>query len=148
MTVEPSAIKPSVIDTVAKYFYFLCLDEQLSFSASLKALADLRNNGWLEDKPRWVQTLSKWKLRLKQLRGRPWPGFPEERGFSLPPDFELDAWSVFLSSAEPSEVEAVLLARILGFKDEEIARGLGVTVGTVRYRIGRGLRHLGGHLEF
>ncbi len=52
-----------------------------------------------------------------------------------------------LSNGEPSEVEAVLLSKILGFSDNEIAEGLGVTSGTVRYRIGRGLRHLGGYLE-
>ena len=142
-------MQPSVIDTVAKYFYFLSLDEQISFSASLKALAELRSNDWLEerDRSRWVQVLAKWKPKLKQLRGRQWRDFAQAPGFSLSENVDINAWSGFLSSGEASEIEAVLLSQILGFSDEDIASGLQVTIGTVRYRVGRGLRHLGGYLE-
>lgn len=132
---------------VAKYFYFTCLDEQVSFSASLKALSELKANGWLSDHSRWIQTLSKWKPKLKQMRGRAWPDFSTQRGFAFDPGFDMGAWSNFVNTGEPSEIEAVLFSQILGFRDGEIAMGLGVTVGTVRYRVGRGLRHLGGFLE-
>jgi DNA-directed RNA polymerase specialized sigma24 family protein len=146
--VQPS-VMDSVTQAVAKFFYFTSLDEQISFAASLKALAELRQNGWLEEKfrPRWIGVLSKWKPRIRQLRGRQWPGFAQAPGFVRPPDFDLNAWSGFLNSGETSEVEAVLFSKMLNFSDEEIADGLGVTIGTVRYRVGRGLRHLGGYLE-
>lgn len=137
-----------VIDTVAKYFFYCTIDEQVSFSASLKALSELKRNGWLEPmhRARWVQTLTKWRPRLKMVRGRAWAR-PGVTGFLLPMDVNLDVWATYLSAGEPTEVEAVLLSKILGFTDEELAEGLGVTVGTVRYRVGRGLRHLGGYLE-
>ena len=133
-----------VIDTVAKYFYYSCLDEQVSFSASLKTLSEIRANGWMKDRSRWVQVLSKWKPRLKQMRGK---SFGPNPGIEFESEFDLTAWSNFMTTAEPTEVEAVLLSKILGFRDGEIAQGLGITVGTVRYRVGRGLRHLGGYLE-
>jgi len=139
----------SVTRMVAKFFYFSSLDEQISFAASLRALADLRHNGWLEEKSRarWVGVLSKWRPKIRQLRGRQWPGFAQAPGYVRPHDFDLNAWSGFLNAGEASEVEAVLFSKILNFSDDEIAEGLGVTVGTVRYRVGRGLRHLGGYLE-
>ena len=76
-------METSVIDTVAKYFYFSSLDEQLSFTASLKALSELKSKGWLAERSRWVQILSKWKPQLKQLRGRAWPEFKTQRGFAF-----------------------------------------------------------------
>ncbi len=139
-------MEASVIDTVAKYFYFSSLDEQISFTASLKALTDLKHNDWLDfqHRARWVQVLSKWKPRLKSMRGK---ASAVEKGFVLPKDFDLNSWTSFLAAGESTEVEAVLFSKILNFSEEEIADGLGVTTGTVRYRVGRGLRHLGGYLE-
>lgn len=146
---DASGVDTSAIDTVAKYFFFCSLDEQISFNASLKALTDLKHNDWLDHRhrARWVQVLSKWKAKLKSLRGKPWTESKGDYGFALPGDFELGSWTNFLSAGEATEVEAVLLSKILKFSDEEIADGLGVTTGTVRYRVGRGLRHLGGYLE-
>jgi hypothetical protein len=138
-----------VVETAARYFYFSSLSEQSSFAASLKALTDLKHNGWLgiEHKARWIQVLSKWKPRVRSLRSKTWIASSKEAGFILPPDLDINVWMTFLGNGEPTEVEAVLLSKILEFSDNEIADGLGVTAGTVRYRIGRGLRHLGGYLE-
>jgi hypothetical protein len=68
-------------------------------------------------------------------------------GFIIPENFDLGVWTSFLATAHPEESEAVLLSHILGFTDVEIATGIGVSEGTVRYRVGRGLRHLGGYVE-
>lgn len=146
---DRSPATDAVVETAAKYFYFSSLSEQSSFAASLKALTDLKHNGWLgpEHKARWIQTLSKWKPRLRTLRSKAWIASSKEAGFILPPDLDINVWMTFLGNGEPTEVEAVLLSKILGFSDDDIAEGLGVTAGTVRYRIGRGLRHLGGYLE-
>jgi hypothetical protein len=139
----------SVEEAVVKYFFFLCLDEQVSFAASLKVLADLKTANFLDDDHRsqWVQTVHRWKPKIKRMRGRNWSDSPTVPGFLLPQDLEVERWVSFMASAEAEEVEAVLLSRILGFSDEEISQGLDVTEGTVRYRIGRGLRHLGGYIE-
>jgi hypothetical protein len=140
----------TVVDAVAKYFFFICLDQQLSFAASLKVLAELKRHNRLDDEHRadWVSALHRWRGKVHRLRPRPWTaGDGDAKGFLLPEDFELAIWVSFLAAADPIEVEAVLFSRILGFTDPEIARGLGVTEGTVRYRVGRALRHLGGFNE-
>lgn len=137
-------------DTVAKYFYFSGFDEQLTFACSFRVLGELKSRGWLEAgyRDHWVNVLSKWRGKMKSVSPRDRAGYAHEKGFEVPADFKMEAWSNFIANGEPSEVEAVLLSRILDFTDEEIAGGLGVTRGTVRYRVGRGLRHLGGYLEY
>lgn len=138
-----------VIETVAKYFFFLTLNEQLTFAVGFRVLADLKAKDLLEkDEPaELIQVLHKWKTKLHQISPRDWSHFPDEAGFEWPKDFKMDAWKNFLGVGEADEVEALLLSRFLGFGDEHVADGLNVSVGTVRYRVGRGLRHLGGYLE-
>ena len=142
-------MSPSVIETVAKYFFFTALDERLSFTASLRVLSELKAKNWINDNHRhhWIEILTKWKPRARSFAPRSWSESPIEKGFVFPPGFDLSLWISFQSAGDPKEVEAVLLSKVLGFSDEEIARGLNVTPGTVRYRIGRGLRHLGGYIE-
>lgn len=142
-------MESSVIETVAKYFFFSCLDEKQSFSASLRVLADLKRNDHLgaDHRAQWIATLTKWRSWLNSVPPKDWSPFAEDKGMETPAGIDLHAWSHFLANAEPSEVEAVLFSKILRFSDEDIAAGLSVTVGTVRYRVGRGLRHLGGYIE-
>ena len=137
-----------VEEAVVKYFFFLCLDEQISFSASLKVLADLKAANRIDEGHRshWVQALHRWKPKIKKIRGRSWSENAAAPGFEFHSEMEIANWVSFISAANPDEAEAVLLSRVLGFSDEEIARGLSVTEGTVRYRVGRGLRHLGGYI--
>lgn len=139
----------SVVETVAKYFFFTALDERISYSASLRVLAELRSKNWAgqENRHRWIQVLTKWRPHARSLPPKFWSENQSDRGFNFPHDFDFSLWLSFQSAADPSEVEAVLLSKVLGFSDQEIAEGLQVTVGTVRYRLGRGLRHLGGYLE-
>lgn len=137
------------IDTVAKYFFFASLNEQISFAASLQALAELKSKNWLgfEFRARWIQVLARRRAKLKVVTGKSWHDALSRPGIALPPDFDLTAWSHFMTTGNPVEVDAVLFSKILGFSDDEIASALKVTLGTVRYRVGRGLRHLGGYLE-
>ena len=138
-----------VADAVVKYFYFLCLDESLSFAASLKVLTELKARNWLElaHRPEWVRVLRKWRGQLRRLKPRSKSHARPHTGMMLPMDLDMGVWAAFLSSGVADEIEAVVLSRILGLSDDEIADGLSVTTGTVRYRVGRGLRHLGGYID-
>ena len=138
----------SALEAVAKYFFFSCLDEELAYAASLKVLSELSSRNLLDSEHRgyWIRALHAWKAKLKSVKAKSWSE-TGGRGYALPPGLDVAVWASFLSSSEPVESEAVLLSRILSFTDAEISFGLGVTEGTVRYRVGRGLRHMGGFLE-
>ncbi len=140
---------PSVIDTVAKYFFFTALDERVSFSGSLKVLSELKAKNWIDSahRSRWIEVLTKWRGRVFQLGPRTWTDQHSDKGFAFPPGLDFSHWIAFQSATDPTEVEAVLLSKILDFTDQEIAEGLGISLGTVRYRVGRGLRHLGSYVE-
>jgi len=142
-------VDPAVAQIVAKYFFLLSLDDRLSFSATVKVLSELKSKNWMDasHRSKWVEVLSKWRTRLAGIKPKSWSEESRERGFLSGLPLDLTHWASFQSAVDTSESEAVLLSKILHFTDEEIADGMGITVGTVRYRVGRGLRRLGGFVE-
>ena len=61
----------------------------------------------------------------------------------LPQGVELGLWQNFVREANAEEFLALLWSRVLKFSDLDISKGLGVTEGTVRHRVGRALKILG-----
>jgi DNA-directed RNA polymerase specialized sigma24 family protein len=49
----------------------------------------------------------------------------------------------FHRSASDEEIVAASLSKLLGFAEQDIAVGLNVSIGTVRYRIGKAVRQIG-----
>ena len=62
---------------------------------------------------------------------------------SFIPSIDLEPWCDFLRETEDEVVLVVILSKILLFKDEDIARAMKISIGTVKYRLGYGLRCLG-----
>ncbi len=139
----------SVIGAVAKYFFFISLDAHTTFSSSAKVIAQLDSHNWMGvgHRVEWVRALHRAKSRMRNSAAPAWTGGALPQSVTIPSELDLSAWATFLNSAHAEEAEAVLLSQILGFSEAEIAQGLDVSEGTVRYRVGRGLRHLGGCLE-
>ena len=52
-------------------------------------------------------------------------------------------WKNFYLNSAPDEFLTLIWSRVLKFSEEQIARGLEITEGTVRYRTGRALKLLG-----
>jgi hypothetical protein len=75
------------------------------------------------------------------------PATIAENVWSFPEGVNLQAWSKFHRDSSDGEVIAVVLSKILGFTDYEIADGLNTSLGTARYRIGKGMRQLGESLK-
>jgi hypothetical protein len=57
--------------------------------------------------------------------------------------FDISAWSSFVKSASDTEVATFVFAKIFGYTEQLIAEAFQVTIGTVRYRLGRASLQLG-----
>ncbi len=62
--------------------------------------------------------------------------------WSLPKGLELGPWRQFQKDCDWADVTAVIWNQVLGISPELISAGIGVTPGTIRYRVGHGLRAL------
>ena len=135
------------IKSIALFFYFALLDDKKAIEASSQALALC-----LEKKKRHPEinssialvagTKAVWdKFKTRVARGR--PNTSVESGWLIPDGVDLGPWREFQKTASEDELLTVIWSKILKINDQEISEGLGITSGTIRYRLGRALRKLG-----
>ncbi len=143
-------VDAKLIRAMLAFHFFIHLDEAVAKSEALKTLAVLRrrlgHGHWTE--------LEKLKILLEILihscRGhqhRVQQGQPilfNEDQWRLPPKATLGPWLELRKSATPDEFLALLLVKALSLDSEVVAEQLGVTVGTLNYRLSRGMKKLGG----
>lgn len=137
------------VRTFALYFFFALLNENLARQAlrkavklSTKALASVKDDG-SEQQALTVYYAQKCFRKLKKQMIKGGAQIAAAEHWRWPEDIDLGAWQQFQKDAHEEYVHAVIWSQVLGFEDSSIARGLGVTEGTVRYRTGHGLRLLG-----
>ncbi len=132
----------------ALFFLLTLMDEAVAQTASHKAVAQLKSglakNEIAPSDEQLVQILNKIYL---QTKGQ----VPRNRALERPITWlqvddagpSIDAWRKFQRDATEAEVVAVALGKILGIKEDVVAAGIGVSLGTIHYRIGKGVRLLG-----
>ncbi|MCB0406766.1 MAG: hypothetical protein KDD34_01105 [Bdellovibrionales bacterium] len=142
-------ISEAQLRSIAIFYFYSLQDEKLATQASAKTIAQLKlrqkeeNLSNQELSPALVSaTLKNWKILKKNIRSTQ-SAVSEEAGWIVPAGTDLGAWRQFRKEANEEEFLAVIWSLILGMKDETISKGLGVTVGTVRHRVGKGLKLLG-----
>ncbi|KHD88480.1 MAG: hypothetical protein OM95_08170 [Bdellovibrio sp. ArHS] len=135
------------VQSIALFFYFALLDDQKAIEASSQALAlsrarKDRNPNLKNDVAIVAATKMVWdKYKARVARGR--PNTSVESGWLIPDGTDLGPWREFQKSASEDELLTVIWSKILKIEDDDISEGLGITQGTIRYRLGRALRKLG-----
>ena len=137
----------SEVRSIALFFFFAFLDDRRAVEASAHSVSALNNKKKKNpDSTSSVlivmSTFSIWsKLHLKLNRAN--PNFSSDAGWIIPTDMDLGPWREFQKLATQDELLSVIWSKVLGFSETDIAQGLGISEGTVRYRLGRALRKLG-----
>lgn len=145
-------LKDSQIRSVALFYYFTLLEEKAAHLATLRIIDKIKNRiekaklNENEVPAALVHLMHKSHRQVAKITSRSSTAESEGGGWILPTAVDLGAWRAFKKEADSEEFLAVVWSQILRLKDEDISRGLGVSVGTVRHRVGRGLKILGGKL--
>lgn len=133
------------IRSIALFFFFADLDEARASEDATLAVASARE--WKkrhpQDDPGQIVVQATHEI-WRRRRGAPGQ-LPETSGreWILPAGLSPRSWNEFVKAASPEEVSTVIWSAILGYSDECIAAGLGLSPGTIRYRWSRGLEKLG-----
>src|SRR5690606_21944888 len=137
------------IRSVALFFFYAFLDDKVAFSSSVRVVAWCRKRlssaepGELNMPAVIVDLTAKQFFSARKFNSKPQFAMAMESGWQVPARIDLGVWQEFQKAADPDEFLAVIWSKILAFNDAEIASGLGVSLGTVRHRVSRGLRTLG-----
>lgn len=139
---------------IALFFLFTLLEEKSAVAASETTAALIKaqppRGPLVEESARRVALIRILKKTFDQSRkslprNRVVPNADSDL-WQWPVGLDSQSWIRFQKSSDDGEVIAVVLSRILRFADYEIAEGLNVSIGTARYRIGKGMRALGTNL--
>ncbi len=139
----------SQIKSVALFFYFTLLDDDLAESASriviAKCRAKFKNNKLTENEQLVILVHQLFavfeKTRTENILNK--ASLSQKANYLMPQGISFGAWRQFHKESSVEDLVSVVLSQILCLEDATIALGLGVTTGSVRYRVGRGLRQLG-----
>lgn len=143
-------MKESDVRAVTLFFLFAFADEPTALSASAEGVRRLRGKKLAEtDLIEQALIVSvtyevwlKFKRKVRRSRGAPMLS----RHWSLPEGTDFAPWRDFQKTAQDDELLSVIWGRVLGISETDIAKGLGLTDGTIRYRMGRAFRKLGARL--
>ncbi len=140
------------IQSVALFQFLALLDQKVSIQATLQSVRDLKKKlNRLVNPPNpdefesiVVATTKKVleKNIVKMRKPMPFVVGPNS-GWQPPSHLDLGPWREFKGKTSPDQVAAVIWVQVLGFKEENVATGLGVSTGTVRHRMAQGLKTLG-----
>jgi sigma-70-like protein len=137
----------SEIKSITLFFFFAFLDDRRALEASTQAISicsdkKKKNPQFNNNTLIVMSTFAGWaKHHLKLNRGN--PNISTDAGWMIPADLDLGPWREFQKLATQDELLAVIWAKVLEIPEKDIAQGLGISEGTVRYRLGRALRKLG-----
>lgn len=145
------------VKKVILFFLFALVDEGAAIKASEKVIRRLKkrikntDQGYISDKKFsfdkvLIEESNALFIELTQniinLYKRPIIG----SNWLTSTNVDLSPWKQFHKESQLNEIDVLIWSRILHYSDEDIADGLKITVGTVRYRVAKALRRLG-HLS-
>lgn len=142
-------MKEAQIKSVALFFFYTFLDKSLALKATVEALGLYdkrmkRREGHGTSEPLLVYSTYKvWKKYSKKRNIKAKDLELAAEGWIIPQGLKLEPWREFVKDQDPQLYLAVAWSQLLGFTDKDISEGLGVTEGSIRYRVGKGLKLLG-----
>lgn len=143
-------ISDSQARRIALFFLLVYMDEKAALQAAHKAAAHLKamssaKIGEIADRE-LIRVLRRSLEQNKNLFSNSRSSvLPEE--WILPRGLDIESWAKFQRDSSQTEVVAVVFSKVLSFSDEAIAYGLNISVGAVRYRVGKGIRQLGAYVQ-
>ena len=126
---------------IALFFYFACMDEKLIRSFTKKTLALLKKEKVREAQVsrivfycHKILSKKKWDKKYVLMSNNSYV-----RGDK---SVQLTCWFDFLKESDPDIVTAIIFKKILNVSNIDIMKGLNISEGTLRYRLGKGLEKL------
>lgn len=142
-------ITAEFIEKIALFYHFSMLDEARAQSLTERTIKKLRHEQLAAQMSRRaLGSVDLIRITAENLKKSKLQGRPTHLAFStgellLPENSNFGPWFEFRKIANEDEFNAVLYSKIMNFSDADIAAALNLPVGTVRFRVSKGLRALG-----
>ncbi len=140
-------MKEDQLKHILLFFFFVTLNEQRSKELARDAwfwcLDKKKKSPDLE--PSYIVLLSIencWKDLQKEPRTG-FSSFSADSGWLMPHGLQIEPWKEFQKSSSSEELFITVVAQILKFPEQTITKVLGLSSGTIRYRLAKTARKIG-----
>lgn len=132
---------------VGLFFLLGLMDEKVAMAAAGSAVAKVKaTEKSTDDLVPAVQLIGicrqTWKT-YRRMAPRNQPVEIPDAAWVVPSEIDIAIWARYQKDAPDEDVMTILFSLVLGFRDEDLAEGFHTSVGTIRYRLGKGIRQLG-----
>lgn len=138
---------------IGLFFLLGLMEERVALSAASRAIAQLKAEfSEISRKDREHQPIAvgaiirvcreSWKTHRKQIP-RNQVNVPPSDAWVVPPKIDLTVWTRYQKDAPDEDIMTVLFSLVLGISDDDLAEGFQTSTGTIRYRLGKGVRQIG-----
>lgn len=137
------------VEKIALFFHLSLLNEARAQSLTVNTIKKFRRQQIkAKISGKNFKTDDLVRFTAQQLKREKNQANPPRLAFSagallLPEKSNFGPWFEFRKVADEKDFSAVLYSKVLQLSDEDIASGLAVSVGTVRFRVAKGLKTLG-----
>lgn len=131
---------------VALFFLLSLVDQKVALQAAHKAVAQIKALAPVgSNEVSRIEVAGVLKRGFEQHRKllpRNQPTEMSDTTLVFPEGTDFATWQKFYLQASDAEITSVILVKILGFTEEEVAESFNVSLGTVKYRVAKGVRQL------
>lgn len=140
-------MKRDQVREIGLFFLLGFMDEKVAIAAASRCVAKVKVAQESSSLPFETVELIKvcreaWKTFRKQIP-RNQPLTTPTDSWVLPPALDISIWTRYQKDAADEDIMALLFSLVLGVPDQDLADGFQTSVGTIRYRLGKGVRQLG-----
>ncbi len=140
-------MKEEHLKKIILFYFFVTLNEGRSKELARKSWQWCRKRKAIDPKtdPNKLVLLALhngWEKLKKESRSGV-AHYSLDSGWRLPKGVSLEPWKAFQKNATDEEIFITVISRILSYSLEAIVEGLGLSEGTIRYRLARASRKMG-----
>jgi len=140
-------MKRDQVRDIGLFFLLGFMDEKVALAAASRCVAKVKVAQESSGRPFETVELIKvcreaWKTFRNQIP-RNHPLTAPTDSWVLPPALDISIWTRYQKDSADEDIMALLFSLVLGVSDQDLADGFQTSVGTIRYRLGKGVRQLG-----
>lgn len=132
---------------ISLFFFLLTLDEVrakvLSNQCWVKCCERKNKNPKMSSDSILLLVLSQFWEKLKDQPRTGVSNFTHDAGWVLPTDVKIEPWLIFHKTSTNEEMWTTLLCQVLRVSPSRVSESLGISQGTIRYRLARSVRRMG-----
>lgn len=140
-------MKEDQLKQILLFFFFVTLSEKISKELSRDAwfwcLDKKKKNPELENNHVVLLSLERSWKSLSKVPRTGMTNFSADSGWLLPRSLHIEPWKEFQKTASNEELFITVISQILKFPEATLTQVLGLSSGTIRYRLAKTIRKIG-----